>query len=89
MTKLEVLQATRNCAGTNIRVEKDCNVKIRDLQRQLRVDILKWHMGSVHRLGRRLGTLILINIYIVDDKTGSVAGNKKLCWYKYRSRKRL
>jgi ribosomal protein L7/L12 len=35
MTKLEVLQATRNCAGTNIKVEKDCNVKIREIQRQL------------------------------------------------------
>ena len=42
---------------------------------KLRVDVLNWHMGSVHRLGRRPGTLILIKIYVVDDKTGSVAGN--------------
>jgi hypothetical protein len=29
MTKLEVLEARRNFAGKNIKVAKDCNVKIR------------------------------------------------------------
>jgi hypothetical protein len=55
------------------------NITEEILRIKLRVDVLKLHMGSVHRLGRRPGTLILINIYVVDDETGSVAGNKKLC----------
>jgi len=35
MMKSEVLQAIRNFAGTDIRVEKDFNVKIREMQREL------------------------------------------------------
>jgi hypothetical protein len=33
--KSEVLQTTRNFAGTDIRVEKDFNEKIREMQREL------------------------------------------------------
>jgi hypothetical protein len=48
------------------------------MRMKLRVDVLNWHIGSGHRLGRRRGRLILIRFTLFMKKPEVLQATRNL-----------